>query len=367
MQNQHIKAIQALEVAIELGKTASEPREMQALVDCEFNLALLLNLAGWTSRAITLIDQALQTSQAIFYTTALPGLTGIKAMALFYQGKYAQAIATSLQGIQPAETMQNWRVAALFYLICARSEMARGNLDECWQYLQKARAVADSYGYREMIGEVQCVSGDIYLFLQDFPRAIEAYKLGVIEDRPSFETLNNFYRLGLATAAGGDVPSGQSILEKAIGAARQANLATIFLPAELALLRMRAETVPVEAYLPLLEAYNSEPRMAEIAQAGLLLRFIQLENTIRQHLTEEVETKSLALATWLEGSDSLIMDFYARILLLESYDHQDPIYRKARSRVKEILEEIRKHAQTDVIRPLFDLFYQETLKHYPEF
>ncbi len=99
-QNQHLKAIQSLETAIELGKNAREPRDLQALVNCETNLALLLNLAGWPSRAIALIDQAMQTSQAIFYTPALAGLSSIKAMALFFQGKYAQAIEFSRQGLQ---------------------------------------------------------------------------------------------------------------------------------------------------------------------------------------------------------------------------------------------------------------------------
>jgi hypothetical protein len=136
MQNQHLKAMQALEAAIELGRNASAPRDLQALIDCKYYLALLLNLSGWPSKAIVLIDQALQTSQTIFYTSVVAGLTSIKAMALFFQGKYTQAIAASLQGLQPAEAMQNWRIAGLFYLVCARSELALGNLDESWQHLQ---------------------------------------------------------------------------------------------------------------------------------------------------------------------------------------------------------------------------------------
>ena len=367
MQNQHLKAIQALETAVDLGKKASEPRDLQALVDCEYNLALLLSLSGWPSKAITLLDQALQTSQAIFYTSALAGLTSMKAMALYYQGKYIQAIAISQQGLQPAEAMQNWRVAALLYLVCARSELACGNLDGCWQYLQKARSVADRYGYREMICEVQCMAGDIYVFLQDFPRAVEAYKLGVIEDQPSFETLNNLYRLGMATTANGDASLGQAILEKAISIARQVNLATIFLPAELALIRIRVRTNPVESYLPLLEAYDGEPRLAEIAQAGLLLRIVRLEIAIRLQHTEEVETLAQALIIWAENLGSPLFGFNAWKLLLESYDRKDPLYRTAWLRVKAILEEIRLHAQTSEIRPLFDRFYQETLNRYSEF
>lgn len=367
IQNQHLKAIQSLETAIELGKNAREPRDLQALVDCENNLALLLNLSGWPSRAITLVDQALQTSQAIFYTSALVGSSSIKAMALFFQGKYAQAIAFSLQGLQSAETMQNWRVATIFYLVCARSEMAYGHIDECWQYLQKARAFAERYGYREWICEVHCISGDIYLFLQDFPRAVEAYKLGVIEDQPSFETLNSLYRLGMATASNGDEAVGQAILEKAIGIARQVNLGAIFLPAELALIRIRLRTTPVEQYLPLLEAYAAEPRLAEIAQAGLFLRMVHLEIAILLHHTQEVEALAWALITWSENLGSPFLGLPAWRLLLGFYNRQDPLYREAWLRVKASLEEIRLHAQTSEIRPLFDRFYQETLKRYPEF
>jgi tetratricopeptide (TPR) repeat protein len=365
MQNQHLKAIQTLETAIDLGKNASDPRDLQALVDCEYNLALLLNLSGWPSKAIPLIDHALQTSQAIFYTSALAGLTSIKAMALFYQGRYTQAIAVSQQGLQSAEAMQNWRVAALFYLIIARSEMAQGRMDECWQYLQKARAVADRYGYREMVCEVQCIAGDIYLFLQDFPRAIEAYKLGVIEDQPSFETLNNLYRLGMATAANGDAALGQTILEKAIAIARQVNLGTIFMPAELALIRIRARTAPADQYLPILETYAAEPRLAEITQAGLLYRMARLEIAVRSK-PEEVEAQAQALDTWADQIGISTSGFHIWRELLRFYSRQDPLYHKAWLRLKEVLEEMRLHAQNSEIRPLFDRFYQKMINSYPE-
>jgi len=367
MQNQHLKAMQVLEAAVDLGKNASAPRDLQALINCKFYLALLLNLSGWPSKAIVLIDQALQASQPIFFTSALAGLTSVKAMALFFQGKYTQAIAVSLQGLQPAEAMQNWRIAGLFYLVCARSELACGNLDESWQYLQKARAIADQYAYREMVCEVQCIAGDIYLLLQDLPRAIEAYKLGVIEDQPSFETLNNLYRLGLAMAANGDLPSGQAILEKAIAIARQVNLATIFLPAELSLFRMLAVPPSTEQYLPMLATYESEPRLAELAQAGLLIRLLHLEFAIWLHHPEEAEAQAQGLITWSEALGSPAVGIYAWILLLQTYPRQDPVYRAAWQQLNAVLEGMRLHAQNSEIRPLFDRFYQEIQKRYPEF
>jgi tetratricopeptide (TPR) repeat protein len=314
-----------------------------------------------------LIDQALQTSQAIFYTSAQASLISIKAMALFFQGKYAQAIAVSLQGLQPAEAMQNWRTAGLFYLVCARAELARGNLDESWQYLHKARQVADQYAYREMVCEVQCIAGDIYLLLQDFPRAIEAYKSGVIEEQPSFETLNNLYRQGLATAAGGDLASGQALLEKAIGIARQVNLATIFLPAELALIRIHVTNSRTGEYMPELEAYAGEPRVAELAQADLLLRLIRLEFAILRRRSEEADALAQGLIAWSEALGSPAVGLYAWILLLESYSRQEPVYKAAWLRLKAVLEGMRSHAMNIEIRPLFDRFYQQMLRRFPEF
>jgi predicted ATPase/DNA-binding SARP family transcriptional activator len=367
MQNQHLKAMQALEAAIELGRNAQVPRDLQALIDCKYYLALLLNLSGWPTKAITLIDQALQTSQAIFYTSALAGLTSIKAMALFFQGKYTQAIAASRQGLQPAEAMQNWRIAGLFYLVCARSELALGKLDEAWQYLQKARAVADQYAYREMVCEVQCIAGDIYLLLQDFPRAIAAYKLGVIEDQPSFETLNSLYRLGLATAANGDLPGGQAMLEKAIAIARQVNLATIFLPAELSLIRIRVASTMTGQFLPDLKAYEDEPRLAEMAQASLLLRLVHLEFAKWLHHSEEAEVLAQDLIIWSDALGSSTVGIYAWLLLLDIYPRQEPVYHTAWLRFKAVLEEMRLHAQNSEIRPLFERYYQAMQKRYPEF
>jgi tetratricopeptide (TPR) repeat protein len=245
--------------------------------------------------------------------------------------------------------------------------LALGNLDESWQYLQKVRAVADQYAYREMVCEAQCVSGDIYLLLQDFPQAIEAYKLGVIEDQPSFETLNNLYRLGLATAANGDLSSGQALLEKAIGIARQVNLATIFLPAELSLFRIRAAKNSPKRFLPDLGAYEGEPRLAELAQAGLLLRLFRLECEIWQHHSEEAEALALGLIAWSDKLGSPSAGISVWILLLESYNRQEPAYREAWLRLKAVLEGMRLHAQNSEIRPMFDRFYQELQMRYPEF
>jgi hypothetical protein len=203
--------------------------------------------------------------------------------------------------------------------------------------------------------------------LQDFPRAIEAYKLGVIEAQPSFETLNNLYRLGLATAANGDLPSGEAILEKAIGIARQVNLATIFLPAELSLIRIRTTNISTEQILPVLDAYEGEPRLAELAQAGLLLRLVRLEIAIWRRHTEEAEALAQGLITWSENLGSPIVGLYAWILLLESYARHEPVYRAARLRLKAVLDAMRLHAKNSEIRPLFERYYQEMQKRYPEF
>jgi hypothetical protein len=218
-----------------------------------------------------------------------------------------------------------------------------------------------------MVCEVQCIAGDIYLLMQDFSRAIEAFKLGVIEDQPSFETLNNLFRLGLATAANGDLPAGQVILEKAIGIARQVNLATIFLPAELSLMRFRARNTPAAQFLPMLETYVEEPRLAEIAQAGLLMRLLRLEFAISRQHPEEAEALAQDLITWSENLGSPAVSIYAWMLLLKSYTRQEPLYRAAWLRLKAALEEMRLHTQNSEIRPIFDRFYQEMKNRYPEF
>ncbi len=244
--------------------------------------------------------------------------------------------------------------------------MAFGHLDECWQYLQKARALAEGYNYREWICETHCIAGDVYLFLEDFPRAVEEYKLGAIYDQPAFETLNSLYRLGMATASNGDEAAGQAILEKAIKIARQVNLGAIFLPAELALMRIRLRTTPVEQFLPLLEAYAAEPRLDENAQAALWLRIVRLEIAIRLHQPQEVEAQARALIAWSENLGSPFMGLPAWRLLLGFSDRQDPLYHEAWSKVKASLDEMRLHAQTGQIRPLFARFYQAMLKRYSE-
>jgi hypothetical protein len=203
--------------------------------------------------------------------------------------------------------------------------------------------------------------------LQDFPRAIAAYKLGVIEDQPSFETLNNLYRLGLATAANGDLPVGQAMLEKAIGIARQVNLATIFLPAELSLIRIRITSTPAGQSLPDLTAYEDEPRLAEMVQANLLMRLVHLESAKWLHHSEEAEAQAQDLIAWSDALDSPTVAIYAWLLLLDSYPRQEPVYHTAWLRLKAVLEKVRQHAQNREIRPMFERYYQAIQRRYPEF
>jgi len=163
------------------------------------------------------------------------------------------------------------------------------------------------------------------------------------------------------------LPAGHAMLEKAIGIARQVNLAAIFLPAELSLIRIRVTTTPAGQSLPDLNAYEDEPRLAEMAQASLLMRLVHLEFAKWLHHPEEAEALAQGLIAWAEALDSPTVGIYAWLLLLDSCARQDPVYHTAWLRFKAALEEMRLHAQNSEIRPLFERYFQAMQKRYPEF
>ena len=189
MQNRFPEADKALQSAVELVLDPPDQRMLEALVNIEYYLALINNLAGWPGKAMQLEEHGLQTSQKHFFTSGTTRMNSMLAISLYFSGQYKAALAQCQLSMPIAEAIQNWRLAGLFYLVAARSELALGHVDQSWELTRAAAGIADKYGYRETICESQCLKGDIYHFLRDYPKAAEAYQKGILNDQPSYEIL----------------------------------------------------------------------------------------------------------------------------------------------------------------------------------
>jgi len=363
MQNRFPEADKALQTAIEMGRDTPDQRTLEALVNIEYFLALINNLAGWPAKASLLEEHGLQISQNNFYTSGTTRMNSMVAISLYFRGQYQAALAQCKLSLPVVEAIQSWRLAGLFYLVAARAELAIGHVDQSWEYTGAASAIADKYGYRETFCESQCLQGDIYRILRDYPKATEAYQKGILNDQPSYETFNNLYRLGCVLVESGQRAAGEELLEKAISIGHQSNLGMIYIPAELFLALSHNQYCPVEIVQQEIDRLEGYPQMPELSLEKGILNRLKTELALRQNQAEEAAVYAQAVVA--EGciSGHIWLEFAGLCLLLKCAGLEQSRYQAARQRIIELLDFIDQHTQTSELRPLFEQYSKTMLQN----
>lgn len=360
MQNRFPEADKALQTAIEMGQDTPDQRTLEALVNIEYYLALINNLAGWPAKASQLEEHGLQISQKIFYNFGTMGMNSMVAISLYFRGQYEAALARCKLSLPIVEAIQSWRLAGLFYLVAARAELALGHVDQSWEYTGAASAIADNYGYRETFCESQCLKGDIYRILRDYPKATEAYQKGILNDQPSYETFDNLYRLGCVLLEDGQRAAGEELLEKAIGMGHQSNLGMIYIPAELFLALSHNQDCPVETVQQEIDRLEGYPQLPELSLQKGILNQLKTEFKLRQNQPDEAAVCAQAVLAEGRISGHIWLEFAGLRLLIKCAGLEQSRYQAARQRIIELLDFIDQHTQTSELRPIFEQ-YSETM------
>lgn len=226
------RAIEILNEAIILGENQNNQkiREVVALVQ-DFS-SLLCSTLGLLSQAVEYGKAALRNSYLLVSKhSAHPGAFTSLAIAEFYSGRFSESMKYLNQAKKIKITYQNPRILAYVSIIESRLNTLLARLDSGWDLADSVMQLATENKYIEIISSAYCLRGDVFLTLHIYEKAKNEYKLGFDIMPEAHAGLDNYYRLGYATAMNGDLEAGLQILESAIEQAEKRQLGSIFIPA----------------------------------------------------------------------------------------------------------------------------------------
>ena len=228
----NVRAIELLNEANILGEALNNQkiREVVALVQ-DFS-SLLCSTLGMLSQAVEYGKAALRNSYLLVSKhSAHPGAFTTLALAEYYSGRFSESMKYINQSKKIIITHRNPRILAYISIIESRLNTLQGRLDSGWDLATVAMQLAADNEYIEISSGAHCLRGDIFLTLHTYDKAIDEYKLGFDIMPGAHSGLDNYYRLGFATAMNGDLEAGLQILKSAIEQAEKNQLGSIFIPA----------------------------------------------------------------------------------------------------------------------------------------
>jgi tetratricopeptide (TPR) repeat protein len=205
---------------------------------CYYNIALFLRMTGWPGKGIAVVENALKENpfQMLPYRQLCLYLELVIANNL--SGNYSTAQKYTQKGLDLAQKLQNWRLLGYIQTHAAQTELALGNLDASFKYVDQAMQLGRSHNLPVVLTRVYISLGDIFYSLGAYNPAIEAYQKGIEISTESNKSLELMYRLGGALSMVGQVESGMALLPQVISQAQAIDIEAIAIPAHVSLGRI---------------------------------------------------------------------------------------------------------------------------------
>ena len=312
-QNRHREAIQALSRVIDLAGDNKYPEVTEVRLNAEQRLALVYNMTGWPGLALEHAQIALEESLREYLPLITLKTRSVLSYVHLYLGNYKSAFREARNGILQAESAQHYRIAGFLKAIAARIQLARGLLDESWNYTKQAMEIGREWNYPDVLSESFGVFGDLYRMGGDYQQACHYFGRGSEVGVDNFQTLNNLARLGICRIECGENRIGLSTLEKAMRLALENDLGTIYLVSKVSLLSYRARVrLPIENEAAELDQLQSELENRKFATSPHSIRMIKAQLAVNRG---EIEEARQQLKSVIELSQSFENKIFGQNLL----------------------------------------------------
>ena len=225
-QMRYDEAATLLEKARQLVAENDDPRAAEHRTVIEYRLGMVYSLLGWPLRAQEIATLSLRHDQ----TPAQVYGHLVMAGAKFYMGEFVACLEHARLGIKLARSMQSVHLTGYLMNYQLRAQLALGQVDEAWSYLQDVIEFALKNHIHEILAYVQIVKGDIYRLLGDFPSALAYYQAGMEASVGRWDSLHCQLQLGSVLVETGQVEEGLRLVDESLERARQINLGIVYLP-----------------------------------------------------------------------------------------------------------------------------------------
>lgn len=231
MLNKFTVSQESFKEALALGEGKNDPESLYILGNANFQMATALTGMGYPKKALSYAQKSLHAMRLSrsSYGTILP--YNISGLAHYYLANYEKGRDSALKSISIATRIDSWRMMGYSFAYAGMNEAERASLGTAWQYGQKAIELGKNQKHTEIASLGYKVLGDIYMHLDAFPQARDAYQKGVDVDPGSFAMLENLARLGVTLGLLDDSQA-DATLQLAIAKAEEAGIEIISISAK---------------------------------------------------------------------------------------------------------------------------------------
>jgi tetratricopeptide (TPR) repeat protein len=323
--------------ALDMDKNDGEPAQnLLARIQAKVELAFLYCLCGQPAVGLEISQEAYRSSELAFHSFGCLSANTISAMALYYLGRYQDVVRLYHENIDAARKMRNGRAMLYLHLVYARAALAMGRLGECINQLKTIEEVGKQIHIAEINTTAHAVYGEMLVNLGEFSLAEKEFIAGSSAAQNSFDVLDNRLWLGMVNRYAGNALEGDRIYSDALQAARQENMLSLALPAEVldAIWNIR-NGKQAEAQLQV-ETLEQKVQECELIAARLL--FLQAKCMLAEYRQDAGQARSLAeqLAEQAAASQHAWMELQAWIQLRQFADSQAE-QQLQENRIKDIL------------------------------
>jgi DNA-binding SARP family transcriptional activator/tetratricopeptide (TPR) repeat protein len=231
MMDRYDEAVEAYLKAVELGQNAQDPHVQEARVNSEDSLSHIYTVTGWPAKALELTEHTFRERRLLLHATGQTRTDIVYSMASFYCGNYQQALKQCQRGLKIADTIGSWRYSGTLRAVAARTELALGHFDECWEHLSHLLDIGRRFGDKTMLSNACGIRGDFFTLMGCVKEAIESYQQGIVDNVENFTEMRNKYRLGALIAVHQDLEKGRKMIDQVIEYSQRVGMGMILMPA----------------------------------------------------------------------------------------------------------------------------------------
>lgn len=357
----YLQARECYQRALALDKDAGEPAQhLTVRVKAKVELAFLQVLCGQPSKGLELAVEANKISELAFFSDGCLSANTASAIALYYLGRYPEVINVFQENIEPAKKMQKGRTVLYLHLVCARASLEMGKIHDCWQYLQKISDIEKQIQVSEVSNSSHAIKGEMYTFLNQNSHALEEFAAGSRGPQKSFDVLENRIWYGMLKRNMGEIIEGERMLEEALQDARQENMTSLTLPAELRNAIQFIRSGQCERAQQMLNSLELEVQKTELGDAKILFLLAKSLLADWRQDAEQVRFLAAQMATLAGHSMNAWIKLLARRLIKkyalspeEANDHEEGI--------RNLLDFMKEGIQDKPLAEMVETFQQEMI------
>jgi tetratricopeptide (TPR) repeat protein len=250
MTNQFPTALEVLKEGLSFEISDEDPHTIWAMANIHLQVAMLYTFMGYPEKAREFSEESLKYYLRAKNNNGMTDVYSIRILALYYCGRYQEALQQSETGLQMALRLNYRHMIGLIYNFTGFVHAALGQLDKAWECAQRSEQIARDYKYLELFGTTYRLYGDIYRYLRDHKTAAEYYRKGWKSSKEHFVGLDNLARLGYQLCATGQYEEGLKYIRLAYLSAKEMGVGTVMLTTQLyeadVHLRVTGTTLSVE-------------------------------------------------------------------------------------------------------------------------